>query len=133
MPSGPGEVGRLEESAQDSSRRVNGALYHGVEEWVKEGGSFWEEFTASGLSVATEPREAKSVARRLETAIGSDTKLSPERKTIAVGEEGWLLRSLTFFHTTEDGVSAVIDEINADQLSFFAVSTVWRKTALSLL
>ena len=49
------------------------ALYHGVEEWVKEGGLFWEEFTASGLSVATEPREVKSVARRLESAIVRDS------------------------------------------------------------
>ena len=40
-----------------------------------------------------------------------------------------MLRSLTFFHTTEDGVSAVIYDINVDQLSFFAVKTVCRKTA----
>ena len=86
-----------------------------------------------GLSVATELREAKTVARRSATAVGSDRNESPVRKTIAEEGEEWLLSSLTFFHTTEDGVYAVIDETNVDQLSFFAVSTARRKTALCLL
>ena len=98
---------------------------------MKEGGSFPAESNNSALSVATEPIEAKLVARRLATAGGSATKVSPERKTIAVKE--WPPSSQTFFHSTGEGVSAVIDEINMDRLFFFAVSTVCRKTAISLL
>ena len=66
----------------------------------------------------------KVSSKEVTTAVGPDIKASPERKTIAVQGEEWPLSSRTFFHTTEEGVSAVIDEINVDQLSFFAVSTV---------
>ena len=84
--SGPGEVGRQEDRARESSGRVKGALYHREKERVKTGGSVLDELIASGLMAAVEPREAKSEACKFTTAEGSETKFPAEFNTIAEQE-----------------------------------------------
>lgn len=86
MRSEPGDVGRQEGRARESSGRVNGALYHREEERVKAGSSVLHELTASRIRTAVKPRMAKSEASKYATAGGSETKFPPNFCTITEQE-----------------------------------------------
>ena len=97
---------------------------------MRIGRSVLHELSASGLNADVEPREAKSEASKSAAARGSETKFLPYFSIIAEREQDnyevspSIFCGFTFFHTTEDGVSAFMDETNAVQLSFLAVRIV---------